>query len=243
MRRRTFGSTDLETSAVGFGTWALGSDWWGEHEAPDALVARALELGVTFFDTGDTYGQGLNEQLVGDALARSGAARDSYEVSTKFGYVLDADRQAHKESERPHDWSPEHTRRALEASLKRLHTDYVDLYQLHNPRMDGIDADELYAELEALKAEGKIRHYGIALGPKIGWRDEGVRALEERDIAALQTVYNLLEQEPGSDFLAAAERTGAGIMARVPTSSGLLEGHLTLDTTFEAPDHRRHRPR
>src|ERR1700754_4924901 len=100
MRRRHFGTTDLETSAVGFGTWALGSDWWGEHESPDALVARALEIGVPFFDT--------------------------------------ADSQAHKESERPHDWSPEHTRRALEASLRRLQTDYVDLYQLHNPRMDGI---------------------------------------------------------------------------------------------------------
>ena len=106
---------------------------------------------------------------------RSGRTRDAYELSTKFGYVLDADRKAHKESERPHDWSPEHTRRALEASLRRLRTDYVDLYQLHNPRMDGIEADELFAELEALKAEGKIRHYGIALGPKIGWRDEGVK--------------------------------------------------------------------
>ena len=180
MRRRTFGNTDLETSAVGFGTWALGSDWWGEHEDPDALVARALDLGVTFFDTGDTYGQGLNEELVGEALERSGRPRDAYELSTKFGYVLDADRTDHKESERPHDWSPEHTRRALEASLRRLRTDYVDLYQLHNPRMDGIDADALFAELEALKAEGKIRHYGIALGPKIGWRDEGVRALAER---------------------------------------------------------------
>ena len=244
MRRRTFGSTDLETSAVGFGTWALGSDWWGEHEAPDALVARALDLGVTFFDTGDTYGQGLNEQLVGDALARSGAPRDGYELSTKFGYVLDADRQAHKESERPHDWSPEHTRRALEASLQRLHTDYVDLYQLHNPRMDGIEADELYAELEALKAEGKLRHYGIALGPKIGWRDEGVRALEQRDgLTSLQTVYNLLEQAPGAEFLELAEQRGVGVIARVPTSSGLLEGHLTPDHTFEGNDHRRHRPR
>src|SRR5829696_3455995 len=135
MRRRTFGSTDLETSAVGFGTWAFGSDWWGEHEEPDELVARALDLGITFFDTGDTYGQGVNEELVGTALVRSGRTRDAYELSTKFGYVIDAERKGDKESERPHDWSPEHTRRALEASLRRLRTDYVDLYQLHNPRM------------------------------------------------------------------------------------------------------------
>jgi aryl-alcohol dehydrogenase-like predicted oxidoreductase len=247
MRRRPFGTTGLETSAVGFGTWALGSDWWGDHEAPDALVARALDLGITFFDTGDTYGQGLNEELVGEALARSGRPRDAYELSTKFGYVLDADRTAHKESERPHDWSPAHTRRALEASLRRLRTDYVDLYQLHNPRMDGIAgaaADELFAELEALKGEGKIRHYGVALGPKIGWRDEGVHAISERaGLTSLQTVYNLLEQAPGAEFLALAERRGVGVIARVPTSSGLLEGHLTPDHTFEGNDHRRHRPR
>ena len=111
MRRRTFGHTDLETCAVGFGTWALGSDWWGEHEAPETLVARALDLGITFFDTGDTYGQGVNEELVGEALERSGRPRDAYELSTKFGYVLDAERKGDKESERPHDWSPEHTRR------------------------------------------------------------------------------------------------------------------------------------
>jgi aryl-alcohol dehydrogenase-like predicted oxidoreductase len=244
MRRRTFGSTDLETSAVGFGTWALGSDWWGEHEHPTALVTRALDLGVTFFDTGDTYGQGLNEELVGEALARSGRPRDAFELSTKFGYVIDADRTDHKESERPHDWSPDHTRRALEASLRRLRTDYVDLYQLHNPRMDGIEADELFEELEALKAEGKIRHYGIALGPKIGWRDEGVRALAERPgLTSLQTVYNLLEQAPGAEFLDLAEVHGVGVIARVPTSSGLLEGHLTPEHTFEGNDHRRHRPR
>src|SRR5215212_9386915 len=228
MRRRTFGTTDLETSAVGFGTWALGSDWWGDHESPDALVARALDLGITFFDTGDTYGQGLNEELVGEALARSGRPRDAYELSTKFGYVLDADRTAHKESERPHDWSPAHTRRALEASLRRLRTDYVDLYQLHNPRMDGVAADELFA----------------ALGPKIGWREEGLRAIRERDgLTSLQTVYNLLEQSPGADFLELAESHGVGVIARVPTSSGLLEGHLTPEHTFEGNDHRRHRPR
>jgi aryl-alcohol dehydrogenase-like predicted oxidoreductase len=243
MQTRRFGDTDLVTSAVGFGTWALGSDWWGAHEDPDVLVARALELGITFFDTGDTYGQGLNEELVGAALAAAGARREEIQISTKFGYLLDSERTDHGESERPHDWSPEHTRKALEASLGRLRTDYVDLYQLHNPRMDALDRDDLFAELEALKAEGKIRHYGIALGPKIGWREEGLRALEERPITSLQTVYNMLEQEPGADFLALAAERGAGVIARVPTSSGLLEGHLTPEHTFEGNDHRRHRPR
>jgi aryl-alcohol dehydrogenase-like predicted oxidoreductase len=243
VRIRRFGATHLHASAIGFGTWALGSDWWGEHEDPDRLVARALELGITFFDTGDTYGQGVNEEIVGAALARAGARRDAVALSTKFGYVLDSERQGHAEGERPHDWSPQRTRRALEASLRRLRTDYVDLYQLHNPRMDALERDDLWEELEALKAEGKLRHYGVALGPKIGWRDEGLRALEERPIASLQTIYNLLEQEPGAEFLALAERRGVGVIARVPTSSGLLEGNLTLESSFSGNDHRRHRPR
>ena len=243
VQRRRFGDTDLETSAIGFGTWALGSDWWGEHEDPDTLVATALELGVTFFDTSDVYGQGLNEELVGTALQRAGARREDVQIATKFGYVIDAERVAHAESERPTDFSPAHARAALEASLRRLRTDYVDLYQLHNPRMDAIERDDLFAELEALRDEGKIRHYGVALGPKIGWRDEGVHALRRRPLAALQTVYNLLEQEPGAEFLELAEQTGAGIIARVPTSSGLMEDTLTLDTVFEGNDHRRHRPR
>jgi aryl-alcohol dehydrogenase-like predicted oxidoreductase len=241
MQQRRFGDTDLHASEIAFGTWALGSDWWGKTDDPDRLVGRALELGITFFDTGDAYGQGANEEIVGRALAR--ADRDSIQISTKFGYVLDSDRQQHSEGERPQDWSPAHARAALEGSLRRLGTDHVDLYQLHNPRMDAIERDDLFAELEALRDEGKIRAYGVALGPAIGWREEGLRAFETRDIAALQTVYNLLEQEPGSDFLAAAEEHGGAVMARVPTSSGLLEDKYTLDTTFSGSDHRRHRPR
>ncbi|MFL5819267.1 MAG: aldo/keto reductase [Solirubrobacteraceae bacterium] len=243
MQIRRFGDTDLHTSAIAFGTWALGSDWWGEHEDPDRLVARALELGISLFDTGDTYGQGANEEIVGTALQRAGARRDSIQIATKFGYVLDSERQGHAEGERPHDWSAGRTRRALEASLRRLRTDYVDLYQLHNPRMDALERDELWETLEELRKEGKLRHYGVALGPKIGWRDEGLRAIDERPIASLQTVYNLLEQEPGSEFLGAAESRGVGVIARVPTSSGLLEGHLTPTSSFTGNDHRRHRPR
>ena len=241
MRTRSFGTTDLQCSEIAFGTWALGSDWWGETDSPDRLIGRALELGIGFFATGDAYGQGLNEEIVGRELAR--ADRDSIQISTKFGYELDESRREHSEGERPQNWSPEHARRALEASLRRLRTDRVDLYQLHNPRMDAIERDDLFAELEALKGEGKIGHYGVALGPAIGWRDEGLRALETHEIASLQTVYNLLEQEPGSYFLEAAQRVGAGVMARVPTSSGLLEDKYTPETTFSGSDHRRHRKR
>jgi aryl-alcohol dehydrogenase-like predicted oxidoreductase len=242
MRTRRFGDTDLETSEIGFGTWALGSTWWGDVSESDGerLLNEALELGITFFETGDAYGQGANEELVGRVLA---SRRDEIQLSTKFGYVLDSDRQQHSEGERPQRWDGEFVRAALEGSLGRLGTDHVDLYQLHNPRMDAIDSDDCFAVLEELRAEGKIRHYGVALGPAIGWRDEGLRAISRRDIASVQTVYNLLEQEPGRDFMDAASEHGVGVMARVPTSSGLLDDNLTPDTTFGPGDHRRHRPR
>ena len=119
--------------------------------------------------------------------------------------MLERRRQEHSQGERPQDWSPAHVRAALEASLARLGTDYVDLYQLHNPRMDAIERDDLFEELERLRDEGKLRHYGIALGPAIGWREEGLRAIAQRASRAVQTVYNVLEQEPGRDFLEAAD--------------------------------------
>ena len=242
MRTRRFGDTDLEASEIGFGTWALGSRWWGEISEADGerLLSLALDLGITFFDTGDAYGQGANEELVGRVLRPH---RDRVTLSTKFGYDLGAARQEHSEGERKQRWDGPFVREALEASLRRLGADYVDLYQLHNPRIEAISSDETFEALEDLQAEGKIRHYGVALGPAIGWREEGLRAIETRAISSVQTVYNLLEQDPGRDFLAAAEEHGVGLMARVPTSSGLLDDNLSLDTTFPDTDHRRHRPR
>jgi aryl-alcohol dehydrogenase-like predicted oxidoreductase len=243
MKKRRFGTADLECSEIGFGTWALGSNWWGKVTSGEGvnLLRRALDLGITFFDTGNVYGLGANEEIVARAL--EGVPRDSVQISTKFGYVLEEGRQEHSQGERPQDWSPEHVRVSLEQSLTRLATDYVDLYQLHNPRMDAIERDDLFEELEKLRDEGKLRHYGVALGPAIGWREEGLEAIEKRRITALQTVYNVLEQDPGRDFLSAAEQSGVGVMARVPTSSGLLEDKYTLETTFPKHDHRSHRPR
>ncbi|HEX2468471.1 MAG TPA: aldo/keto reductase [Solirubrobacterales bacterium] len=242
MRTRRFGDTDLEASEIGFGTWALGSTWWGDVSEDDGerLLELALDLGITFFETGDAYGQGRNEELVGRVLAPH---RDRVQISTKFGYELDSDRQVHKEGERPQRWDGPFVRAALEASLRRLGTDYVDLYQLHNPRMDAISSDECFATLEELRSEGKLRHYGVALGPAIGWRDEGLDAIGRRSITSVQTVYNLLEQDPGRDLMAAAAGRGVGVIARVPTSSGLLDDNLTPETSFGPGDHRRHRPR
>lgn len=239
MRRRTFGTTDLQASELGFGTWALGSDWWGQTDDPQKMIQHALDAGITFFDTGDAYGAGLNEELVGQAL--SSVPRDQVEIASKFGYVLAEDRAQHSQGARPQDWSPEHMRKALEASLTRLQTDYLDLYQLHNPRIEAIERAELFEELEKLKQSGKIRHYGVALGPAIGWRDEGLKAIDDYGISSMQTVYNLLEQHPGDDLIRAGRERGVGVIARVPTSSGLLEDKFTLETTFTGNDHRRHR--
>jgi aryl-alcohol dehydrogenase-like predicted oxidoreductase len=242
VRTRRFGDTDLEASEIGFGTWALGSSWWGDvsESTGERLLNEALELGITFFETGDAYGQGANEELVGRVLRPH---RDRIQLSTKFGYVIAEGRREHSEGERPQQWDGPFVRAALEASLRRLGTDRIDLYQLHNPRMDAIDADDCFATLEELRDEGKIRQYGVALGPAIGWREEGLRAIATRGIASVQTVYNLLEQDPGRDLMAAAAEHGVGVIARVPTSSGLLDDNPSPETTFGPGDHRRHRPR
>jgi len=109
--------------------------------------------------------------------------------------------------------------------------------------MWAVQSDELFATLDELKAVGKIRSYGAALGPAIGWEPEGLAAIRDREIATLQIIHNMLEQDPGRSLLGAAEERGIGVFVRVPHSSGLLEGKYTTETTFPANDHRSHRPR
>ncbi|HEV3392155.1 MAG TPA: aldo/keto reductase, partial [Chthoniobacterales bacterium] len=135
--------------------------------------------------------------------------------------------------------------RATDAALKRLKTDHVDLLQLHNIRMDQVYDDALWTTIEKLKAIGKVRYYGIALGPAIGWLYEGVNSIRERDITSLQHIYNTLEQHPGRAMHDAATEFGKDTMflIRVTHSSGMLEGKYTSDTVFLPTDHRSHRPR
>jgi aryl-alcohol dehydrogenase-like predicted oxidoreductase len=247
INKRKLGASAVEVSEVGFGAWVLGLDWWGKVDADHAakLVEAALESGITFFDTADTYGAGLGEERLGEALAPH---KGSVEIGTKFGYDITVPHDSSNHSERPTRWDPPFIRERCEASLRRLQVDAIDLYELHNPRMTQVRDDDVFAVLEDLKAEGKIRAYGVALGPAIGWQDEGVWAIGNRKVDAVQTVFNMLEQDPGNSFLEASSAQPAagvapGVIARVPHASDALTGTYTADTVFPATDHRSFRKR
>ncbi len=242
MRYRRLGDTDIEVSEVGFGVWTISTGWWGkvDDERSVRLLRKAHEAGINYFDTADTYGSGKGETLLADAF---GPLRDEVVISTKIGYDFYNYTKRRGQQERPQDWSEEFIRFALEQSLKRLGTDYVDFLQLHNTKMNAVENDALFGLMQEFEREGKIRAYGVALGPKIGWLEEGVKAMRERDLAGVQMIYNLLEQAPGRDLIETARETGTSLLVRVPHSSGMLEGKYTKDTTFDKNDHRRHRPK
>jgi len=243
MRYRRFGQSELVVSEVGFGVWTLASDWWGHVDDKQGLLHAALDAGINFIDTAPVYGDGgLGEELLAEVLATH---RDEIVLTTKCGYDIEADRKYPGQSERPHDWDPASIRHQLEGSLRRLGIEHIDLYQLHNPRIEPILADDLWAELEALRSEGKVRELGVALGPAIGWVQEGLVAIRDRNIVSMQTVFNILEQEPGLTF--AGEPNVAegrcGLISRVPHASDTLSGRITRDTEFPPGDHRSHRNR
>ena len=242
MKYRTLGGTDIAVSEVGFGVWTVSTGWWGEvdDERSVRLLREARERGINYFDTADTYGSGKGETLLADAF---GHMRDEVVISTKIGYDFYNHTARRGQQERLQDWSEEFIRFALEQSLKRLGTEYIDFLQLHNTKMDAVEDDGLFALMEAFRSEGKIRAYGIALGPKIGWLEEGVRAMRERGVEGVQMIYNLLEQDPGRGLIETARKTGTSLVLRVPHSSGMLEGHYDENTTFAKNDYRRHRPK
>jgi aryl-alcohol dehydrogenase-like predicted oxidoreductase len=243
MKYRRFGESELEVSEVGFGVWTLASDWWGVVEDKQGMLHTALDAGINFIDTAPVYGQeGVGETLLADVLATN---RDEIVLTTKCGYDIAAERKYPGQSERPHDWEPASVRRQLEDSLRRLGTDYIDLYQLHNTRIEPILDDPLWEELVKFRDEGKVRELGVALGPAIGWVEEGLEAIRQRPIVSLQTVFNVLEQEPGLTFANEAREQGKsiGLISRVPHASDALSGKVTRDTVFPPGDHRAHRNR
>lgn len=240
MRYRELGDSGVEVSEIGFGAWVIGTSWWGDRSEANAreMVDCALDEGITYFDTSDVYGHGRSEELLGEIFDER---RDDVVLATKVGYDFYTNPQA-GHGELPRNIESDYIRKAVNRSLERLGTDYVDVLQLHNPNVDEITPNVLET-LDELREEGKFEAVGIALGPAIGWLAEGDFAIEQ-EFDAVQFVGNLFEQDVLRHFTNTIERIGsdASLIPRVVHSSGLLNEQVTPDTDFDESDHRGYRP-
>ncbi|HEY8109316.1 MAG TPA: aldo/keto reductase [Candidatus Nitrosotenuis sp.] len=237
MKYKTLGKSGIRVSEIGFGAWTIALDWWGkkiEDDEAKRMLKRAYDLGINFFETGDMYGKGKSEKLIGEAFK---GMRNEIVISTKYGYEFEGAQQI-GHSELPQRFDPLFTEHALEKSLERLQTDYIDVYGLHNPKMYHIQDDVIFHTLDNKINEGKINTYQVALGPAIGWTQEGLEAMSRKNVSAVQTVYNILEQTPGNELIDTAERKNVGILVRVPDASGILTGKVSADTKIDEKDHR-----
>jgi len=236
------GKTDIKVSEIGFGAWAIALDWWGkkiEEDEAKRMLKKAYDVGINFFETGDLYGKGKSERLIGEVFK---GMRDEIVISTKYGYDFRGVEQI-GHTELPQKFDENFTRMSLRNSLERLQTDHLDMYGLHNPKLKDIRNDSIFNVLDSFVADGSIKTYQVALGPAIGWKQEGLEAMDRPNVSAIQTVYNILEQTPGNELMRKAEEKDVGILVRVPEASGILTGKVNADTKFDENDHRSVRKR
>ena len=224
MKYRQLGQTDLKVSEVSFGTWAIGGAWGKTNDA-QALesLQYAIDAGVNFFDTADVYGDGHSEELLAKATK---GMENKIHVATKFcraGDIHD-----------PANYSEESVRSYCEASLKRLERDQIDLFQIHCPPIEIVKDGAVFQVLDKLKAEGKIRYYGVSVETV----EEGLLCLDYPGVSTLQVIFNLFRQKPLEELFPKAYEQGVGILTRVPLASGLLTGKFKKNSSFEEDDHR-----
>ena len=234
MRQRQLGNTGLTVSEIGMGTWELGGREWGDISETDAvdLLRYAFESGVTYYDTADQYGGGRAERLLGEAFSALG---NRVVIATKLGYALDSDGWiSHGWKHPSFDVSPDYIRSAVEGSLTRLKRDVIDIYQFHAPP-PASEWDDAFGTMEALKAEGKIRYYGMGLGSEA----DALKAITETGISSLMLTYNILTQGMATPVMETAAEKGIAVVVRQPLSSGLLSGQLGADTVFVENDYRK----
>jgi aryl-alcohol dehydrogenase-like predicted oxidoreductase len=229
MKYRALGKTGLQVSEIGFGAWGIGgrtvgTTSYGETDDRTSLAAlgRALDQGITFFDTSSAYGNGHSEALIGQAFE---ARRDRVVIATKAGY--DA-------WDKPPDFSPAAVVASAEASLRRLRTDVIDLFQLHNPPQASLRSAELRDALAALQKAGKIRAWGVSAKSPV----EAIEALREFDAAVVQANFNMMDVRALDALLGETERRQAGFIGRTPLCFGFLSGAISKDTVFPPGDHR-----
>jgi aryl-alcohol dehydrogenase-like predicted oxidoreductase len=226
MKYRTLGKTGLRVSVVGLGTMVHAGHFGAMKDSEsESAIEAALDLGVNFIDTSDAYGAGYSETLLGRVLK---GKRDKIILATKGGNVMVGPNRGKRIFE------PDYISRVMDESLKRLQTDSIDLYQLHNPTVEVIERGQVWEVLERAKQAGKIRHYGVS----INTIDEGVAAVKDGRAETIQVEYNLLAQEPSETIFSLAEKGRIGIIARVPLKRGILTGKMTQadEARFQGED-------
>jgi len=228
MRYRELGGTGLRVSVIGLGTWQFGGEWgrvFSQAEA-DAVLDKAGELGINLIDTAECYGDHLAERLVGDYLARRDRSR--WIVATKFGHRF------HNFMERTDAFSAAETRLQLEASLRALRVEKIDLYQFHSGSDAAFLNDELWAALAEEKRAGRIGHLGLSIMQK--GSETQAREARRLGVEALQVFYNRLDRRAERMYFPAARRDHLGVLARVPLASGLLSGKYRAGVSFPPND-------
>lgn len=225
MHKRRLGGTGYQVSEIGFGAWPIGGTW-GEVSEKDAMEAlhASLDAGVDFFDTADVYGDGRSEKLL--ARLRRERPGEPFTVATKAGRRLPA--------QTVEGYSEANLRSWVDRSRRNLETDCLDLLQLHCPPVALYYEPEVFAALDRLVAEGKIRHYGVSV-ERI---EEALKAIEFPGVKTVQIIFNAFRHRPAGLFFREAEARDVGILARVPLASGLLTGKMTRETRFDETDHR-----
>jgi len=232
MQKRRLGNSALEVSALGLGCMGLSSGYGPATDKPQAiaLIRAAVERGVDFFDSAQSYGPFTNEELLGEALA---PFRDRVTIATKFGFVLPS-----ADGQRPLNSRPEHIKKTTDASLKRLRTDRIDLLYQHRIDPD-VPPEDVAGAVKDLIAEGKVRHFGLSeAGAQTIRRTHAVQPL-----AALQSEYSLWWREPEQEILPTLEELGIGFVPYSPLGRGFLTGAINPDTTFASNDFRNGIPR
>jgi aryl-alcohol dehydrogenase-like predicted oxidoreductase len=235
VRYRALGKTGLSVSEIGFGAWGIGGRTSGTTSYGDtddrtslAALGRALDCGITFFDTSAAYGDGHSEALIGEAFA---GRRDRVVIATKAGY---------DSWDRAPDFSADAVVASAERSLARLRSDYIDLLQLHNPPASALRDEALRGALARLQADGKVRAWGVSAKSPI----EAIEALAAFGAPVVQANFNMMDVRAiDSGLFAETARRGAGFIARTPLCFGFLSGTIRRDTAFPPGDHRLGWPR
>lgn len=235
MEYRILGKTNLKVSVIGFGGWAIGGNMWGYQDDNDSVAAlnKAIDLGVNFIDTALVYGNGHSEEIIGKVLK---TRKEKIYIATKIP---------------PLSWPPplnspikdafpkEKITESVEASLRNLGVDCIDLIQLHSWRESWTNDIEWYETLCKFKEQGKIKYIGISVHDSM--EDEALELIETERVDTIQVVYNVFAQTPKKNLFPKAQKYNIGIIARVPLAYGALSGKFTKETTFAENDFRRNK--